>query len=251
MIPADQAFIDVWNRTAVAYTQDPPAFITYDEYTHASAPSLGRSQDINRSVQVRQADNFAVMRDLPNGGERTGKAFPIIPYFDPFSSWSYSWFANLKNVNIDLIRYPVGTIVEPPPDPSATFNLTYLVIWYPSYFPDSAPGAEHLKVLPTPALLDKQMYFPDVRVDPHTHLPSHVEIKWQGIPDDLTLDYRIMQGHWVITHATYTSPQHVGPFSFTAVTEVTYKDMAFPQTAPDARLSGTPGPLPTLPPQGG
>ena len=49
-----------------------------------TAPTLGRAQSIDRSIAVRAADNFAVMQDLPNGEQRTGQAFPIVAYFDPF-----------------------------------------------------------------------------------------------------------------------------------------------------------------------
>lgn len=247
MISADQALMELQNRTAAAYVQSAPAFITYREVTHARAPSLGRSQDINRYVAVRQTDDFAVMRDLPQGMERTGKAFPIIPYFDPLSQWSFNWFANLKNVVIDLTRYPVGQWMMPKTEPDATMNVAYFSFWNPTYFPDSTEARLHLSVMPTPLDENKTPYFPDIVVDPQTHLPSHFEIKFVNQPDDLTLDYSVIEGHWILTHATYTAPQHAGPFSFTVVSETTYSDITFPATAPDPRLAGTPAPTPTPP----
>ena len=78
MIIPDVALAMLVNRTAQAYVSGTPAYMTYRETTRISAPSMGRAQDIDRSVAVRVADNFAVMRDLPDGGERTGEAFPII-----------------------------------------------------------------------------------------------------------------------------------------------------------------------------
>src|SRR5579872_2017633 len=109
MLPPDVALFQLINRTAAAFAQNPPAYITYTEYTHISSPTMGRTQDINRSVAVRQADDYAVMQDLPRGAVRVGQAFPIIPYFDPLGqSFSFSWFANLKNVQITLERKPVG-----------------------------------------------------------------------------------------------------------------------------------------------
>ncbi len=103
MILPDVALALLIDRTAAYYRQNPAAYMTYTEHTHVSAPSLGRAQDINRSVAVRVADDYAVMRDLPNGSERTGQAFPIIAYFDPLSEFQFRYFANLKRVDITIV----------------------------------------------------------------------------------------------------------------------------------------------------
>lgn len=246
MVSADSELLNVINAAAAAYLNNPPAYITYQEFTHASAPSLGRSQNINRAVAVRQADDFAVMQDLPQGARRTGQAFPIIPYFDPFSQFSYSWFANLKNVNITIQRGAVTPWGTPPPDTSgATMYVPYFSFWDPSYVQDADASRIDLRVLPTPALQNGQLYPYDVVEDAQTHLPVHLEIRFAGIPDTLTMDYQVLQGHWVITHATYTTPQHVGPLSFTVISDTTYQNLAFPATPPDPLLAGTPAPTPT------
>ncbi len=247
MISADAALIDVINRTAVAYVQNAPAYITYREFTTAKAQSLGRSQSINRYVAVRQADDFAVMRDLPSGGERTGKAFPIIPYFDPLSQWSYSWFANLKNVNIDLTRYPVGTWPTPAPATGVAMSLTYVSFWAPSYAPDSTGTHLHLRVMPTPALQSGQFYPYDLIVDPVTRLPSHIDIRFQGNSDEIALDYKVLENHWTLTQAIYTAQQHALGFSFVVVSDTQYQDITFPAAPPDPRLAGPPAPTPTPP----
>ena len=98
MLPPDLAFALLINRTTDYYQAHPPVYMTYVEHTHVTAPTLGRAQDINRSIAVRIADNFAVMQDLPDGGHRTGQAFPIVAYFDPLSAFQFSYFANLKRV---------------------------------------------------------------------------------------------------------------------------------------------------------
>ena len=242
MLPPDVELIQLINRTGSAYVANAPAFITYREFTHAGAASLGRSQDINRSVAVRQADNFAVMQDLPQGLERTGQAFPIIPYFDPFPGFAYRWFANLKNVDISVTRYPPAAWPLPPADTGATMSLTYISFWEPQYANDSTEARVHLRVLPTPALQTGQYYPYDIIEDPVSHLPSHLELRFVGDSTRLQMDYQILQGHWVMTHAVYTAPQHVGPLNFTIVTDTKYQDMAFPATAPDPRLAGTPAP---------
>lgn len=244
MIPADLALVQLINRTATAYVSNPPAYITYREITHVTS-SIGRTQDINRYVAVRQADDYAVMQDLPQGAQRTGQAFPIIPYFDPLAGFSYSWFANLKRVDISIKRYGPTLWQLPAPDPGVNVVMPYISFWAPAYAPDSTPARLHLNVAPTPALPSGDLYPADIVEDPQTQLPSHIEIRLSGSPDVISIDYRVIQGHWVITHARYTAPQHFGPMNFTIVSDTTYSDMTFPATPPDPRLAGTPAPAPS------
>ena len=241
MLSPDVALVQLINRTASAYVSHPPAYITYREFTHVTA-SIGRSQDINRYVAVRQADDYAVMQDLPQGAQRIGQAFPIIPYFDPLAGFSYSWFANLKRVDITLKRYAPTAWPLPPADPSVDAVVPYVSFWAPSYAPDSTPQHLHFTVAPTPALPEGDLYPADVVVDPQTQLPSHIEVRFAGDPTVISLDYRTIDGCWVITHARYTAPQHFGLMNFTIVTDTTYADMTFPAAPPDPRLAGTPAP---------
>ena len=244
MIPPDLALVQLINRTATAYAAKAPQYITYREYTHVTA-SIGRSQDINRYVAVRQADNYAVMQDLPRGAQRIGQAFPIIPFFDPFAGFRYSWFANLKRVDITITRYGPTLWPMPDADPSVNVVVPYISFWAPAYASDSSDAHVHLQVSPTPSLPNGDLYPADVVEDPRTHLPSHIELRFIGDPTTISLDYQTLDGYWVITHARYTAPQHFGPMNFTVTTDTTYKDITFPQTPPDPRLAGTPAPTPT------
>jgi hypothetical protein len=246
MIPPDLALVQLINRTATAYVSNPPAYITYRESTHVTA-SIGRTQDINRYVAVRQADDYAVMQDLPKGSERIGQAFPIIPYFDPLAGFSYSWFANLKRVDINIRRIAPTLWPIPSNDPGVNVLIPYVSFWAPTYAPDSSDSRLHLNVAPTPSLPSSDLYPADIVEDPQTHLPSHLEIRFVGDPTVISLDYQTLQGHWVITHARYTAPQHFGPMNFTIVSDTTYSDMTFPDTPPDPRLAGTPAPTATPP----
>jgi len=241
MVSADVALANLMNRTATAYVQNAPAFIVYRERTHVTA-SMGRSQDIDRSVKVRQADNYAVMQDLPNGAERTGQAFPIIPYFDPFSNFNYSWFANLKRVDITLNRAAPSLWPLPGNDAGVDVVVPYISFWAPSYVADSAPARLHFRVLPTPALTSGQFFPYDVAAVLPGGLPSHIELRFVGDPTSITLDYQSIAGYWVITHARYSAPQHVGPFNFSVVSDTTYDQFKFPATAPDPRLAAVPHP---------
>jgi hypothetical protein len=240
MIP-DVALAMLINRTTAYYTQNPPVYMTYREHTHVNAPSLGRTQDLDRSIAVRVADNYAVMRDLPNGGERTGQAFPIIAYFDPISPFGFSYFANLKRVDITLERGKPYTLDLPAEDPSVNVVYAYFSEWAPRYAPDSTDDALHLLMDPTSHM---QGFYPaDVVEDAQTHLPSHIEMRIAG-GDDMTiaLDYKVIDGHWVVTHGTFSATQHAIFMTFKVIADVTYEDIAFPAEAPDPRLAGTPVP---------
>ena len=57
MTTADLALALLINRTSAYYAANPPTYMTYTEHTHVNAPTLGRSQDIDRSIAVRVADN--------------------------------------------------------------------------------------------------------------------------------------------------------------------------------------------------
>lgn len=241
MLSPDVALVQLINRTASAYAANPPAYITYRERTHVSS-SIGRTQEINRFVQVRQADNYAVMQDLPNGAQRTGQAFPIIPYFDPLGQrFTFAWFANLKRVDITLQRDPVGQWPLPPADPAVNVVVPYASFWMPSYMPDSTATRLHFRIVPTPAY-GSGYYIYDVVEDAQSQLPSHIEIRSTDSGDQIALDYQILDGHWVISRGTLTTVQHVGPLTFQVIAQTDYLDMAFPQTAPDPRLAGTPAP---------
>jgi hypothetical protein len=239
MIPADLAFAILINRTSDFYQANPPTYMTYTERTHVTAPSLGRAQDINRSVAVRVADNFAVMRDLPNGGPRTGQAFPIIAYFDPLSAFQFSYFANLKRVDITIQRGQPIVLQTPPPDPGVNVVVAYNSFWNSRYAPDSSEAAIHLLIDPTPRV--KGFYPSEVVEDAQTHLPSHVEIRVAGTDDEsIALDYKVIEGHWVITHGTFSATEHAVFLTFRVVADVTFSDIAFPSEAPDPRLAGSP-----------
>jgi hypothetical protein len=241
MLP-DVALAMLIDRTADYYRQNPPVYMTYTERTHVNAPSLGRTQDINRSIAVRIADDFAVMRDLPNGGERTGQAFPIVAYFDPFSGFGFSYFANMKRVDITLDEGKLYTLPIPEPDPDVDVLVPYNSFFAARYAPDSVETAIH--VLTDPTARNTGGFYPsEVIEDPATHLPSHIEMRVAG-GDDMTigLDYHVIDGHWVITHGQFTATQHAVFLTFKVIADVTYEDISFPSEAPDPRLAGTPVP---------
>lgn len=248
MTTADLAFALLINRTSAFYQANPPVYMTYSEHTHVNAPSLGRTQDIDRSVAVRVADNYAVMQDLPNGEQRVGQAFPIVAYFDPISAFGFSYFANLKRVDITLQRGEPLTLSIPQPDPSVDVLVPYNSFWDARYAGDSTDTALHLLIDPTPRV--RQGFYPsEIVEDPVSHLPSHIEMRVAGGNDEtIALDYRVIDGHWVIVHGTFTATQHAAFLTFKVIADVTFNNISFPAEAPDPRLAGTPAPTPATSP---
>ncbi len=241
MITADLALALLINRTTQYYQANPPLYMSYTEYTHVSAKGVNRTQDLNRSVAVRVADNFAVMQDLPNGEKRTGEAFPIVATFDPFSAFTFGYFANLKRVDITLnqgapYRFPI-----PEPDPSVTVVVPYNSYWAAKYAPDSTDSALHLLIDPTPRIT-RGLYPVDVVEDAASQLPSHIEMRSTEGDMDFSLDYKVIEGHWVIVHGTFSATQHVAFMTFKAIADVRFENIVFSTEPPDPRLAGTPPP---------
>jgi hypothetical protein len=241
MMTADLALALLINRTSAFYTANPPVYMTYLEHTQVSAPTLGRAQAIDRSIAVRIADNFAVMQDLPNGSQRTGQAFPIVAYFDPFSRFDFGYFANLKRVDITLQRGAPYVFPIPQPDPSVNAVVPYNSYWAASYATDSTDNALHLVIEPTPRV-QHGLYPVDVVEDPTSQLPSHIEMRSVEGDEAFSLDYKVIDGHWVIVHGTFSATQHAAFLTFKVVADVTFSNIAFPAQAPNPSLAGTPAP---------
>jgi len=218
--------------------------MTFHETTHVEGAN--RAQDINRYVAVRVADDYAVMQDLPQGATREGPAFPVIPYFDPFSSFSFSYFANLKRIDITFTPGVPWRLTLPADNPNVDVVVPYFSFLAPAYAANSTDAALHFLIGPTPLYKTDAMYPSDVIEDPATQLPAHVTLQQDGEDMAIGLDFGIVQGHWVVTRGTFSATQHVpilGSFKVNAVT--TFTDFTFPDTAPDPRLAGTPRPSPS------
>jgi hypothetical protein len=244
MTGADMALAALINRTANAYQTQAPAFITYTERTHVDG-ALGHPPiDIDRAVKVRVSDDFAVMQDLPQGAQRTGEAFPVIPYFDPFSTFKFSYFANLKRLDINFDPGKPWSLPIPPDDPSVNVVVPYFSFIAPRYAPDSNDPALHFLNDPTPRTGDG-FYWSDIKQDPVSLLPSEVTLQVNNGGMTIVLTYATVNGHWVITQGNFTGVQHVMGISFTVHAVTTYSDFAFPDTAPDPRLAASASPLPS------
>jgi hypothetical protein len=248
MMTADLAFAILVNRTTAFFTDNAPVYMTYTERTRISAPSMGRSEEINRSVAVRIADNFAVMQDLPRGAVRTGQAFPVVAYFDPLSAFAYSYFANLKRIDITVQQGRPFVFTTPAPEPNVDVVVPYSSYWAARFAPDSTEDALHLLIEPTARMQAGKLYPSEIIEDPQTRLPSHIELRATGGDDQtFSFDYQVIDGHWVLVHATFSGTQRTFIGQFRAVADITFSNITFPAEAPDPRLATTPAPGATSP----
>jgi hypothetical protein len=244
VIPADLALALLVNRTADVYTSHAPPYILYHETTLVSAPSMGRSQEIDRDVAARNADGLAVMRDVPNGGQRVGDAFPIIPFFDPFSNFSFQWFANLKRIDITLQRGGPMIYSTPPPNAGVDVVVPYVSYWNVTYAQDSRPDRVHLLISPTPRITGASIYPSEIVEDPKTQLPARIVLRETDSDQVITLDYSMVDGYWMIAHGTFTATEHALMFTFVITADVTYSNFSFP-TSPPPEIAQLPPPSPS------
>lgn len=235
MISPDLALAQLVNRTAAAYVQRAPVFVTFRERTHVTVPSLGRSQNIDRTEKVRVGDDYALMQDLPDGGLRRGQAFPIIPYFDPFSAFDFGYYANLKRIDITLKRGAPVYFTMPASDPAVTTIVPYNAFWAPDYAPDSTADRLHLLITPT-ARVGSGFYPSEIREDAITRLPARIVMRTTSDDEVITLDFTVLENHWMISHGIFSATERTGPLKFQVIAEVTYDQYAFPPTAPDPSL---------------
>lgn len=241
MVSPDLALALLINRTTQAYATHAPSYIVYQEHTHVAA--LGRSREIDRAVAVRDVDNAAVMQDLPSGGTRTGEAFPINPYFDPFSSYSFGYYANLKTIDITLDRGEPWSLALPTANPGVDVVVQYFSTIDVAYASDSSPDRLHFLITPTPRNGD-HIYWSEVLEDPQSGLPSRIVLRDPASDMTIALDYNVVDGYWIITHGTFTQTQHALGMTFEISADVTFDDFSFPTSAPP-ELASLPPPSPS------
>jgi hypothetical protein len=239
VIAADVQFRQAANAAAAAFTYSPP-YIAYKTDVVVDVPSLRKHQTISRQVESRTRDDFAVLQDLPRGQRQYAHSFPLIPTFDALSYFKVTFNGNRR----DMLSY-----VEPGPpitftDPRATSTADVVVVmlryYRATYAVDSNDRIAHLLMDPLQTLTrgnNSDFYIHDVYVDTATNLPTRVV--YSGPTTVFTTDYQVIQGHWLVTHATYTHT-FFGPLRLgrvTATADATNSDFSFPATPSDPKLA--------------
>lgn len=243
MIGADAALAALINQAAYQHTNAVPPYVTFTENMHVAA--AGRAKDIDRFEAVRVADGYAVMHDLPSGGTNTDYAFPVTPFFDPFSVFAFGYLVNFSKIYVEVIPGQPFAFTLPQPDPSVDSVVSYFPYWYPHYAPDSTEDAPHILIDRTSLWPADDFYVSEVREDAATHLPSNVTMKQDSTGTVVGLTFGTVNNYWLITKATFTKTEHIFIGTVTGTAEMDYSNFAFPTTPPDPALAGTPRPSPS------
>jgi hypothetical protein len=256
----DVAFEQSANAAAAAWAAR-PAYVTYVTHMHVEAPSARQSVSIDRLVTVRSADDVAILKDLPNGGQSMAHGFPISPTFDALAyfrlntnaGWHKQIFANITGPEGAGSIVPI-TFKDPKPSENEVI-VTTLRYYYPKFAPDSsdAPdGHMHIVMKALPTLTNgngSDFYISDVVIDNATMLP--LSVTYEGKDDrKFQIDYGFVNKNWVVKHAFFEQTVYavlkIGRVHYTA--DATFEAYQFSDTSPDPRIPSLATPAPTSSP---
>lgn len=249
MVPADVLFRLAANAAAAQYEAAPP-YLVYHTITVIDVPSLKRHRVVERSVETRTRDDFAVLQDLPKGQRQYGKSFPLIPTFDALSYFRLEFNGVKRDLLSHVTMFAPITFGTPQPlSANASVIATTLRNYYAQYAPDTTAGRAHLVMDALPALTtgnNSDFYIHDVYVDTTSDLP--IRVTYLGKDDtEFTVDYIVVQNHWLVRHAFYGhtmyGPLRIGRVHFTA--DSTFDGFAFPALPSDPKLAPVPLPTPS------
>jgi hypothetical protein len=242
MIAADVQFRQAANAAAAAFANSPP-YLVYRTAVTVDVPALRRHQVIARAVETRTADDFAVLQDLPRGQRQYAHSFPVIPTFDALSYFRMEYNGSRRDALSYVHQIKAITFTDPRASSTADVVVTSLRYYRASYAADSNDRLAHIVMDPLPMLTrgnDSDFYIHDVFVDTASNLPMRVT--YAGPVTDLTVDYDMIQGHWLVKHMYYAhsvyGPLKLGRVRFTV--DATNDDFAFPATPSDPKLAEAP-----------
>jgi hypothetical protein len=246
-LPApDQEFRLCANAAAAAYAQR-SAYVAYHSRATIDVPTLKRHLVVERAVEARTSDDYAVNQDLPRGARSYGHAWPLNPLFDAISYFRIQNDAKSLRDPLESYVYDVQPITfGEPKASSANVNVvvTTLRNYYATYAPDSTPALAHLQLAPLPALTvgnSSDFYLHDIFIDTATNLPRQVTFTGR---DDylLVIHYTSASGRWIADHVTYEKTLFV-PLKvarFHAKIDVNFDSFTFPDKPTDSKLMPTP-----------
>ncbi len=225
-----------------------PPYLQYHTTATVDIPALGQHRTIERAVETRTRDDYAVLQDLPRGQRQYGHSFPLIPTFDAISYFRIDFSMPRRNLLASVtLEQPITFSERRAEDENVSVVATFLKYYYPTDAADSNATIRHLVMDPLPALTrgnTSDFYLRDVYIDTATNLPTRVV--YTGPKITFTLEYTMLDQHWLITHAhyerTFVGPLHVGTTHFTA--DAVFDHFAFPPTPADPKLLAPPAQKP-------
>jgi hypothetical protein len=251
VIAADVLFRLTANAAAEQY-RHPPPYLAYHTVAEIEVPALRKHKAVEREVETRTSDDFAVLQDLPRGQRQYGQSFPLIPTFDALSYFRIDYSgAQQRNLLAHVTTYGPITFAAPhATTPGVAVVATTLRNYYATYADDTTDAKAHLIMNPLRALTENNtsdFYLHELFIDTATNLP--LRVTYTGHDQvEFTIDYTTVKTHWLVSHVYYTrtffAPFHIGQTHFTV--NATFDNFTFPQTPQDPKLLPTPAPVPPI-----
>ena len=206
VVHADVAFTQMINRTSQTFTTNAPKYMTYNVVmkTHIEGPVTADKTD-RFNVAVRVADDTAMMTPAPAYTTSEGAtATPLMPYFTPFSQFTFQYYVNLQRSNLTIKPGAPWSFTHPDvgfadKDAGGFGNATV------SFAPDSTPEKSHLILSGAP---NTDACYPQEAVLDAMGQPELVTVKCGR--STLRFDYSMVDGHWVATHFRFATTDRVG-----------------------------------------
>jgi hypothetical protein len=241
VVAADVLFRLTANAAAEQYRRPPP-YLAYHTVAEIDVPALKKHKIVERAVETRTSDDFAVLQDLPRGQRQYGQSFPLIPTFDALSYFRIEYSgAQQRNLLAHETTYAPITFTAPhATTPGVAVVATTLRNYYARYADDSTDAKAHLIMDPLKALTQNNssdFYLHELYIDTATDLP--LRVTYTGHDNvEFTIDYTTVETHWLVSHVFYTrtffAPFHIGQTHFTV--NATFDAFTFPQTPADPKL---------------
>ena len=228
MMTADLALALLINRTSSTIRRNPPLYMSYTEHTHVSAPRLGRAQEhqpLGRRARRRQLCGDAGPTQR-RAAYRAG--LPDHRRLRSVLGLHFGYFANLKRVDITLKQGEPYLSAIPQPDPSVNVVVPYNSYLGGQYAPDSTDAALHL-LIDADAALPRGLYPVEVVEDPNAAAVAYRNARRRR-RRNFSLDYKVIEGHWVIVHGTFSPTAQVAFMTFKVVADVRISNIAFPSS---------------------
>ncbi len=239
--------MQVANATAAVYAKCPP-FATY--HVHAKIIVGRGSNELDKTVTVRTADQVAVVHDDEKNADVLEPPFPTPPNFDELSHFTFSGTFTVQlgkqgardvDFRIDNLNPLTYKDTVSHADAVSRSVKGYAI----AYAPDSTGDVAHLIMTPSNELRKTSGYLTDVYYSVATHLPTRVILYRRKNAMTLDVRYQMVGDAWLVQSVLFGYTVDLGPFTKRVGIEATYDGYTFSESAPDPRLVPVPSPAPT------
>jgi hypothetical protein len=225
-VSADAAFESAANAAVAAFVRRPP-YISYAVDVRVRAQGAPETLE-SRTVVVRTADDLALISTAGAKKPETDFAYPLPPEVDALAQWAFDFRIGADGVRMAIayVRPKEYRITQAVP------NADVVVSSVAGYRISYAADAGHVHLEPATQSVREfaagidHMIYRDVWYDQTTFLPSRVVLA--GAEDTLDLQYRVVNGYWLLDRFTYLTAVGTRGAKRTYAIDAVYREYAFP-----------------------